>query len=213
MSTYQNPLSRITDLDGWRSEGAFHARETDDGLEFGSSGGLLDHWVLWCPETFGDRIRMAWDFSPRAEPGLAMAFFGARSLSDGDVLGDGVRPRTGEYAQYHSSDIRTLHLSYFRRRWPVERAFHLCNLRKSPGAHIVAQGADPLPGVEDADAQFYRIQIVQDSAHVELSIDGLAVLSWTDDGATGPAVGGGRFGFRQMAPLRACYRDLEIEEL
>lgn len=213
MSSYQNPLRHIADLDGWASEGAFHARETDDGLELGGSGGLLDHWVLWCPETFGDRIRMAWDFSPRSEPGLAMVFFGARSLDDGDILGDAVSARTGEYAQYHSGDIRTLHLSYFRRRWPVERAFHLCNLRKSPGAHIVAQGADPLPGVEDAGSQFYRIEIVQDAAHVELSIDGLSILSWTDDGDTGAAVGGGRFGFRQMAPLRACYRDLEIQEL
>jgi hypothetical protein len=34
-----------------------------------------------------------------------------------------------------------------------------------------------------------------------------------DDAATGPPVGAGRIGFRQMAPLRALYRNLEVTEL
>ncbi|TWP35302.1 DUF1961 family protein [Leekyejoonella antrihumi] len=67
---------------------------------------------------------------------------------------------------------------------------------------MVAQGADPLPGVEDVGSQFYRVEMVKDFGHVELSMNGLPVLGRTDDGTAGPPVRACRFGFRQMAPLR-----------
>jgi hypothetical protein len=45
-------------------------------------------------------------------------------------------------------------------------------------------------------------------------INDLDVLSWTDDGSVGgPPYGGGRIGFRQMAPLVARYRDIRVEQL
>jgi hypothetical protein len=213
MTTYRNPLRSLDDLAGWTPEGPFLAEPGDDGLEFSGSGGPDDHWTVWCSEVFGDRVRVSWEFSPRAEPGLAMLFFGAASVEGGDIFDLGVAARTGAYPQYHSSDLRTLHVSYFRRRWEDERAFHTCNLRKSPGFHLVAQGADPLPPVVDVRSAFYRIQVVKDGNHVEFSIDDLLLFTWDDDESTGQRVGGGRIGFRQMAPLRARYRNLEVEEL
>ncbi|MDZ4044278.1 MAG: DUF1961 family protein [Rhodoglobus sp.] len=209
---YRNPLQSLRDLDGWVAEGPFLASPAEGALEFSSSGGLDDHWVTWCPEVFGDRVRVAWDFSPTEEPGLAMVFFAAEAVDGGGIFDAGVRPRAGAYPQYHSSDIRTLHISYFRRRWADERAFHTCNLRKSPGFHLVTQGADPLPGVADSGGAFYRVELVKDRGRVEFSIDGLTLFTWSDDESTGPRARGGRVGFRQMAPLRARYRNLEIEE-
>lgn len=213
MLRYRNPLRTRSDLDGWVAEGPFTAAESGDGLLFSGAGGADEHWVLWSSEIFGDRIRIAWDFSPRTEPGLAMLFFGATALDGTDVRGPATAPRTGAYPQYHSGDIRTLHASYFRRRWEDERAFHTANLRKSPGFHLVAQGADPIPPVVDARGAFYRVEIVKDGPDVSFSVDGLALWRWTDDGTTGPLVGGGRIGFRQMAPLVACYRNLEVHDL
>ena len=142
-----------------------------------------------------------------------MLFFGAASVAGGGIFDPGVAPRDGAYPQYHSGDVHTLHASYFRRRWPEERAFHTVNLRKSPGFHLVAQGADPLPGVSDAAGRFYRIAVEKDGARVSLSIDDLPLFSWHDDASTGPIVGAGRLGFRQMAPLVARYRNLEIHAL
>lgn len=205
-------MTKLSDLDGWVAEGPHQARETPEGLEFSSRGDGDAHWVLWCPEVFGDRIRISWEFSPRAEPGLAMLFFGATSLSGGSVLEGDLQTRSGTYAQYHSSDIRTLHASYFRRRYPSERAFHLANLRKAPGAHLVAQGADPLPSVEDADG-FYRMEVVKDGAQVAMSVNDLELWNWTDDQTLGPRVTSGHVGFRQMSPLVACYRNLQIDDL
>lgn len=210
---YANPLASAADVADWIREGPVSAAQDDDGLVLSSAGGPDDHWTLWCPETFGDRIRVTWEFSPRGEPGLAMLFFGAASVVGGSIFDADTAPRDGAYPQYHSGDIRTLHVSYFRRRWEDERAFHTCNLRKSPGFHLVAQGADPLPPVVDARDAFYRIEVVKDGAHVSFAIDGLPLFAWTDDESTGPRVREGRIGFRQMSPLVACYRNLEVHSL
>ena len=123
------------------------------------------------------------------------------------------RVRTCSQRGLEPGDLRTLHVSYFRRRWADERAFHTANLRKSPGFHLVAQGADPLPPVVDARGAFYRITVEKDRAEVRFSIDDLLLFTWTDDESTGPRVGSGRLGFRQMAPLVARYRNLEVHDL
>ena len=215
---YRNALTSQEDLGGWVAEGPVSAQPADDGLLLSSSGGFDDHFTFWCPEVFGDRIRISWEFSPRSEPGLAMLFFGAAADAEQAPDADGIfdpalTPRTGAYPQYHSGDIRTLHVSYFRRRWEEERAFHTCNLRKSPGFHLVSQGADPLPPVVDARDAFYRIEIIKDGPRVAFSIDDLLLFDWTDDESTGPRIHDGRIGFRQMSPLVACYRNLEVHSL
>ncbi|KAK6088594.1 duf1962 domain-containing protein [Seiridium cupressi] len=213
---YSNPLSSEQDVKAWIAEGPVKTTTgPDSSLELTSSGGWDDHFTFWCPEVFPDHVRITWEFAPIKEPGLAMVFFGASSVTGGGIFDDRVKARTGAYPQYHSSDIRTLHISYFRRRWEDERAFHTCNLRKSPGFHLVAQGADPLPPVVDAREAFYKIEVIKDGKEVKFSIDGLPLFSWTDDGVegdgkTGQVVGGGRIGFRQMAPLAARYRNLEV---
>lgn len=209
---YRNPLSGPGDIADWIAEGPV-AASGEGSLELSSAGGADDHWTLWCPEVFGDRIRISWEFSPRREPGLAMLFFGAAAVAGGGIFDDGVPPRDGSYPHYHSGGIRALHVSYFRRRWEDERAFHTCNLRKAPGFHLVAQGADPLPAAADAHDAFYRIEVMKDAAHVTLRIDGLTLFDWVDDESAGPRIGAGRLGFRQMAPLAAHYRNLEVHDL
>ena len=79
----------------------------------------------------------------------------------------------------------------------------------------MAQGADPLPPVVDAHGAFYRMEVVKDGKRVEFSVNGLKLFEWEDldDEVTGPVVEGGRIGFRQMAPLVARYRNLEVWEL
>jgi len=210
---HRNALTSPDDLRDWVAEGPVTARRGDHGVLLSSAGGPDDHWTLWCPHEFGDRIRISWEFSPLTERGLAMLFFGATSARGGGIFDDGLSPRTGAYPQYHSGDIRTLHASYFRRRWDDERALHTCNLRKSPGFHLVARGADPIPPAADARGGFYRVQVIKDGPRVAFSIDDLPLFEWTDDESTGPRVRAGRIGFRQMSPLIACYRNLEVHSL
>ena len=212
---YSNPLTGPADVAGWVAEGPLSLASHDGALEL--SGSLDDeefgdhaHWTFWCPEEFPDRIRISWDFMPLAEPGLAMLFFSAVGHEGRDLFSASLAPRTGYYPQYHSGDIDALHVSYFRHKYESERAFRTCNLRKSAGFELVAQGADPLPPAEDA-VDFYRMEVVKDGPRVAFSINGLPLFEWSDP--SDKVLGAGRIGFRQMAPLRAAYRNLTVEKI
>ncbi len=74
----------------------------------------------------------------------------------------------------------------------------------------MAQGADPLPPAEDA-TDFYRLEVHKDGPLVAFFINGLPLFEWHD--TSDKVLGGGRIGFRQMAPLRAAYRNLVVEKL
>lgn len=211
---YRNTFNDIKDIADWVTEGPVKMKVSDNTLELSGVEDVNSHFVLWVPKVFPDRIRISWEFTPVSEPGLAMLFFGAQSISGGSIFDKNLATRNGAYPQYHSGDIRTLHASYFRRRWPEERAFNLANLRKSPGFHLVAQGADPIPSVTDAKDSFYKIVIVKDKSAVSMFINGLLLFSWDDtDGSTGPVITEGHIGFRQMNPLVAQYRNFEVWKL
>ncbi|KAM6516410.1 hypothetical protein FALCPG4_014593 [Fusarium falciforme] len=211
---YRNTFDSSDAVADWVPEGPVNATINNHTLELSGAGGIDDHFVFWAPEVFPDRIRITWEFTPINEPGLAMFFFGAASVAGGSIFDKNLAPRNGSYPQYHSGDIRTLHASYFRRRWPEERAFHLANLRKSPGFHLVSQGADPIPSVEDTQGAYYKVEVIKDKRDVRFSVNGLLLFEWEDvDRSTGPVVRDGRIGFRQMNPLVGRYRNLEVWKL
>lgn len=214
---YSNKMSADS-LADWVGEGPVSVADGEGGAVLSSYAGAEElgkqaHFLLWCPEKFPDHIRISWEYYPLEGQGLAMLFFSAEGGENLDLFSPELASRKGVYPQYHSSDINTLHVSYHRRKFASERAFRTCNLRKSPGAHLVAQGADPLPPPEEADG-FYRMEVCKDGARVRLRINNLVIFDWMDDDpSTGPQLGGGYIGFRQMAPLRAAYRNLVVTEL
>ena len=171
------------------------------------------NYVLWCPEEFPSDIAIAWDFWPIREPGLAILFFAAKGRGGEDLFDPSLQKRTGEYSLYHHGDINAFHISYFRRKEPDERAFHTCNLRKSYGFYMAAQGGDPIPEVSSARGP-YHLEVVKLGADVTFSVNGLTVLSYHDDGETyGPMLTGGKIGFRQLAPMIGEYANLQVWEL
>jgi len=175
--------------------------------------GQAANFVYWCHEGFPSDIAVSWDFWPVREPGLCILFFSATGSNGQDLFDSSLAERKGEYRQYHSSDINALHVSYFRRKALDERAFQTCNMRKSNGFHLVCQGADPLPSVADADPP-YRVQVMKCEDHVIFTINDLQIFDWIDDGETyGPRLGGGKIGFRQMAPLIGEYANLVVQRV
>jgi hypothetical protein len=211
---YDNPLAGPGDVDGWRLEGQAAITFPQGRLRLESvvpvSEGQRANYVFWCPEDFPDNVAISWDFFPVREPGLAMFWFAATGRNGEDLFNAHLAPRAGQYNQYHHGDIDAFHASYFRRGKPG--AFALCNLRKSYGFHMVAQGADPIPSfVYDPP---YRIQVVKRGREVQFSINGLVIYYFIDDGRTwGRSLGGGKIGFRQMAPLIGEYARLTVQDL
>lgn len=175
--------------------------------------GQKANYVFWCDREFPDNIRIEWDFRPVTEPGLAMIFLSAKGINGEDIFDDNLGKRTGEYIQYHHGDINAFHISYFRRKEPDERQFHTCNLRKSYGFHLVAQGADPIPDADDATKD-YHLSVIKRDNYLSFSVDNLKVFEFVDDGITyGPLLKGGRIGFRQLAPMVGEYSNLKVYEL
>ena len=213
---YQNPLASPADIAGFRLEGkarlSFEAGAMEMKNSLDPSPGQNANFVLWCPEEFPRDVEISWRFSPVKEPGLCILFFAARGIDGQDVFAQSLRPRDGEYPQYHSGDINCFHVSYFRRMWEDERSFHTCNLRKSKGFHLVCQGADPLPGAEDSKG-FYEMKIEKKGRNIRFYMESLLIFDYTDDGSLGDVPGGGKIGFRQMAPLVGRYKDLRVYEI
>ena len=214
---YDNPLSCEQDLAGFVLEG--DAKMTfsngrlwlENGMD--PSNGQKANYVLWCPEVFPADVLIEWEFQPIREPGLAMLFFAAVGKDGRDLFDESLQRRTGEYVQYHHGDIDAFNVSYFRRKEPDERAFHTCNLRKSYGFYLVAQGADPIPDADEA-MRPYTMAVLKKGSRVMFFVDGLSVFTFEDDGSTyGPLLGGGRIGFRQLAPMAGEYGNLKVYEL
>ncbi len=151
---YENTLSGERDIDGFVLEGRANISFPNGKMRLENAlsqeVGQRANYVLWCPESFPCDVVIEWEFQPIREPGLAMMFFAAAGRGGEDLFSPALSPRTGEYPQYHHGDINAFHISYFRRKEPDERAFHTCNLRKSYGFYLTAQGGDPIPDVDDA---------------------------------------------------------------
>ncbi|WP_127490540.1 YesU family protein [Paenibacillus glycanilyticus] len=211
---YNNPLCSAEDVSDYRMEGdaavtfpmgRMRLESTRDPEE-----GQAANLVFWCPEQFPPDMVVTWDFWPVREPGLAILFFCAAGIEGQDLFDSGLAGRSGIYDQYHHGDINAFHVSYFRRRHAEERSFHTCNLRKSYGFHLVAQGADPIPDAADAEGP-YRMQLLKQGPYVQFAVNDLLLFSFKDDGTTwGPLLGKGKLGFRQMAPLIAEYGNLQV---
>lgn len=214
---YSNSLFKKEDMDGFVMEGSAQISFGEGCMRLENALnhelGQKANYVLWCPKEFPENVKITWEFKPLTDHGLCILFFAASGEGGEDLFDASLCKRTGEYPQYHSGDINTFHISYFRRKEPDERAFHTCNLRKSGGFHLVAQGADPIPDAKDA-SDFYRLAVRKYKNHICFSVNDLTVLEYDDDGKTyGEGLKGGKIGFRQLAPLVAEYRNLEVFEL
>ena len=213
---YHNPLNHPDCVKDFILEGEAKVSFPNDKMQLENALdeglGQKSNFVFWCPQDFGGNMQISWKFRPLREPGLAIMFFNAIGLNGQDIFAPTLPKRTSEYPMYHSGEINCYHISYFRRRWQEEREFHTCNLRKSKGFHLVALGADPIPGVDDAKEE-YEIKIAVHNSHIHFYVDNLPIFNWHDSGELGTPPTCGKIGFRQMAPLAAEYSDLKVYEI
>lgn len=214
---YQNPLSCEADVEGFVLEGQANVSFENARMKLSSvldpALGQAANYVFWCPEKFPADIEIQWNFYPLADEGLCMLFFAASGLRGRDLFDENLRVRDGKYDCYFDGDINAFHASYFRRKARSERAFRTCNLRKSKGFYLVAQGADPIPELADCMTP-YRIKIRKYKNEISFYINDLLIYRFIDDGQSyGKLLEGGRIGFRQMSPMIAEYSNLQVYAL
>jgi len=211
---YENPLASPADVAGFRLEGTANVDFPNGRMRLAS---VLDpelgqdaNYVYWCDKEFPPDILIEWDFYPLSPSGLCMFFFSARNSRGGSVFDAAVR--TGRYEQYMKGDINTFHVSYYR-MIPIHKGgekLQTCNLRKSKGFHMAAQGGDPIPDLSLCKPPF-RISVLKHGPLIAFYIDRILSLSYYDDGVTyGPQLGGGSVGFRQMSPMVGEYGNLSV---
>ncbi|MBK0383592.1 DUF1961 family protein [Pedobacter sp. SD-b] len=214
---YENELASEKDVANFIMEGQAKVSFPNGKMQMENkldpSLGQKSNFVFWCDKDFPANISITWEFKPLKEPGLCMFFFAAQGKNEHSIFDKSLKQRAGEYGDYHHGDINTYHLSYFRRKQPNERVFNLCNLRKSYGFHMVAQGADPIPCVDNV-VDPYQLKLIKFDNKISFFINDLSILSYTDDGKTfGSILNGGKIGFRQMAPLIGEYSNLRVYTL
>lgn len=163
------------------------------------------NFVLWFNKKFKDIRKISYQFKPQCGDGLAMIFFGSNGSNGIDLFDEKLKLRTGEYPQYHSSDIETYHASYYRRKWADEKELHVANLRQSPGFKMIAQGADPIPTVDKENQTYYNIEIKFSDNTGYFIINEIVLYSFPINGPVN-----GYIGLRQMEPLVANYKNMEV---
>ncbi len=205
---YISPLSGPDDIKDFIIEGQAVTAFNDKCMRL--EGGPISDAVIWCPKVFPADLKIEWEFRPISADGYSEVFFAVKAASRGaDMFGSDMAKRDGIYSRYHSGDINALHVSYYRRSTPDERAFHTCELRKSCGYHLVAEGADPIPDI--TGDRWYRMCIIKKKTQAALFINELKILEFDDDGRTyGDLLTGGCIGFRQAADTAAQYRNLKV---
>ncbi len=214
---YENPLQCEEDIKDFVLEGSAAISFPQGRMrlenKLSAKEGQKANYVLWCPEDFPSDIYIEWKFTPIREPGLCILFFAAKGKDGKDLFDPSFAKRTGEYVQYHHGEMDGFHVSYFRRKEADERRFHTCNLRKSYGFHLTAQGGDPIPNVSDVTSS-YTLSVLKHEKDVYFFIEDLEIFHFHDDGKTyGPLLQGGKIGFRQLAPLIGEYEDLKVYEI
>jgi len=209
---YSNPLSCPDSLQDFLLEGRALTSFPEGCLRLENAEsaelGQKANYVLWCRKVFPADMLLEIDFRPIREPGLAMLFFSASGRGGQELFDPSLAPRTGEYVQYHHGDINAFHLSFFRRKEKDERSFHTCNLRKSYGFYLAAQGADPIPDAADANG-FYTLSLLKQGPDVRFAVNGLEVLSFRDEGKrTAPCWAGAASASGSLRPwpgsMRTC---------
>jgi hypothetical protein len=170
------------------------------------------HYTFWCPTDFPESFVAEWDFKPLNEHGLSLIFFAALGSDGKDIFDKTIAARDGHYPQYTSGDILNYHVIYYSHLPFYQTGNIFTRLRKANQFLHVAEGQIAVkPGTKD----FKTLRLIKDGAHIQLVVDGIVCLDFTDPGTErwGEVLGKGKIGLRQMAQGFGAYRHLRVWSL
>jgi hypothetical protein len=210
---YETSLADAESIPGWVLEGPGVLEHADGWMKMYSTrpNGPDGHVVHWAPDDFPNRFVAEWEVQILSEDGLCIIFFSAMGNNGEDIFDPSLPKREGIFKQYNRGAIRCYHISYFANNPILLPGRVTSNLRKNPGAILVANG--PV-GIHAGSKEIHKVRLVRDGERMQLLVDGRVVIDWVDDGKRYGAVhGGGKIGLRQMQWTVARYRNLRVWEL
>lgn len=165
------------------------------------------HMVVWNRRIFPSNFLLEYEMGPGiSTSGLTIVLFSAIGKNGEDIFDLSLPPRRAEYKTYHSGEIANYSDSYWSRNTEIESKTN--RLRKNPGFKLLAEAPSLTAG---SIAGSYRVRILKSGPHIEVEIDGTAVIKFDD--ANKP-LGAGRIGLRSMEGVTmVTYDDFKVWEL
>ena len=202
-TVYQTTFDDVSVLKDWRLEGGKRASVQNGKLVLESEPGQREnHLVCWLTKEMPAEYLLEFTVRPKdRKEGLNIVFFSTRGANGKSIFDPGLKPRTGVFKQYTSSDINGYHISY----WAGDRG--TANVRKNAGFHLVATGPDLVKdGAADA---FQTVRVYKRGGTIRLMVDDVISVAFDDDGKTyGPVWNHpGWIGLRQMGHTVRCEYD------
>ena len=202
---YQTAFNDPAELKNWKLEGGRRASIEQGRLVLENSD-KDDHLVCWLKTEAPADFLLEFSVRPQnRKEGLNIVFFNARGARSESVFDPTLKPRNGNFRQYHSGDLNNYHISY----WAPNRG--TVNVRKNAGFHLVATGTDL---IADAPADAFQVvRLYKRGGKIRLMVGDIIAVAFDDDGkANGPVwTHSGWIALRQMGHTARCeYEHLKI---
>jgi len=108
---------------------------------------------------------------------------------------------------YYMFGVNCYHFSFSRWGGLVNSPDRVCNFRKTGrGFYVLSRIPDPIREVE----RWYRLAFVKHGRQFMFFVDGELVQEYSDEGAQGPLLNGGRIGIRNWSAYRSRFKDLKV---
>ena len=198
---YQTEFADPAELKNWKLEGG-KRMSIEKGKFVLENESETNHLVCWLKAEAPADFLLEFSVRPQnRKQGLNIVFFNARGVHGESVFDPGLKPRDGNFKQYHSGDLNNYHISY----WAGERGS--ANVRKNAGFQLVATGSDLIVGAP-ADA-FQVVRLYKRGGKIRLMVDDIIAVAFDDDGkAHGPVwTNSGWIALRQMGHTLRCEYD------
>jgi hypothetical protein len=139
--------------------------------------------------------------------GLTIIFFAAKGSSGEDIFDPVMPARDGTFKYYNKGQITCYHISYYANN-PKNPERDDSHLRKDPMFALLQTGKRGIPKNSTA---IHHIQLIKNTANIQMYIDGKKIIDYTDDGKQfGPVYTSGKIGFRQMRWTDFRYRNFKV---
>lgn len=200
---FQTGFDDPSELKNWKLEGGKRVSIANGKLVLESEPGHKDnHLVCWLKKEMPANFLLEFTVRPQSRrEGLNIVFFSTRGARGESIFDSALKPRSGVFKQYHSSDLNGYHISY----WAGDRG--TANVRKNAGFHLVATGPDRIR--EAPNDSFQVVRVYKRGGTIRLMVDDVISVAFDDDGKTyGPVWNhAGWIGLRQMGHTVRCEYD------